>query len=76
MRQSIKKLNDLKSETKLIVKHNTDNKLDYYEVEIMAQCLYSFCMSMFRTSNSVANTLVFMCLKRYIVQCQMTHIEE
>ena len=40
----------------------TDNKLDYYEVEITTQCLYSFCMSMFRTSNSVANTLVFMCL--------------
>ena len=55
------KLNDLKSETKLIVKKTyTDSKLDYYEVEILALCLFSFCMSMFRTSNSAANTLVFM----------------
>ena len=62
MRQNIKKLNDLKSENEVDCKSYTDNKLDYYEVEIVTQCLYSFCMSMFRTSISVANTLVFMCL--------------
>ena len=71
-----KKIKWLKVRNEVDCKTYTDNKLDYYEVEIMAQCLYSFSMSMFRTSNSVANTLVFMCLKRYIVQCQMTNIEE
>ena len=56
------KIKGLKVGNEVDCKTYTDNKLDYYEVEIMAQCLYSVCMSMFRTSNSVANTLVLMCL--------------
>ena len=31
-----------------------------YKAEILALCLCSFCMSLSRTSNSAANTLVFM----------------
>ena len=62
MWHSIKKKNDLKSGTKLIVKHIQIINLIIYKVEILALCLCSFCMSMFRSSNSAANAQVFMWL--------------